>query len=145
MSRIAAALLLCFSAHAVAVDIIVHRTQAGEALSAATLRAFFGMRQTKWPDGNPVKLFVLPDTHPVHAVLCKEALNLYPYQLRQYWDGLAYSGLMPLPVEVSSEEEMIQRVATTQGALGYVGTLNAPAPVKRLAVEPTAKSPGRLP
>jgi hypothetical protein len=135
MSRFVGVLLLLFSLQATAVDIIVHRKQAGATLSPASVRALFGMHQPTWPDGRPVRLFVLPDTHPAHALLCKEVLNLYPYQLRQYWDRLAYSGLMPLPVEVASEEEMIDRVATTPGALGYVGKVKANASVKVLAVD----------
>ena len=128
-------LLMLISARAVAVDVIVNRNVAGTSIAQSSARAFFGMRLSKWPDGRPVQVFVLPDGHPAHAALCKEELNLYPYQLRQSWDRLVYSGMAQAPIEVSSEEEMISRVATTPGALGYVRKVKVNEPVKVLYVE----------
>ncbi|MDO9224599.1 MAG: hypothetical protein Q8M09_00960 [Pseudomonadota bacterium] len=127
--------LIFISPQAVAVDVIVNRAVAGNSLAEASARAFFGMRLSKWPDGRPVQVFVLPDAHPAHVALCKEQLNLYPYQLRQSWDRLVYSGMAQAPVEVATEEEMISRVATTPGALGYVRKVRANDPVKILYVD----------
>lgn len=127
--------LIFISPQAVAVDVIVNRAVAGNSLAEASARAFFGMRLSKWPDGRPVQVFVLPDAHPAHVSLCKEQLNLYPYQLRQSWDRLVYSGLAQAPVEVATEEEMISRVATTPGALGYVRKVRANDPVKILYID----------
>lgn len=128
-------LLMFFALQAGAVDVIANRGVAGTSLAQASARAFFGLRLTKWPDGRPVQVFVLPDGHPTHAALCKEELNLYPYQLRQAWDRLVYSGMAQAPIEVATEEEMISRVATTPGALGYVRKVKANDPVKSLYVE----------
>ncbi|MDP2432735.1 MAG: hypothetical protein Q8O33_11980 [Pseudomonadota bacterium] len=128
-------LLTFFTLQANAVEVVVNRGVAGTSLAQASARALFGMRLTKWPDGRPVRVFVLPDGHPVHVALCKEELNLYPYQLRQAWDRLVYSGMAQAPIEVATEEEMISRVATTPGALGYVRRVKANDPVKSLYVE----------
>lgn len=128
-------LLTCFALQANAVEVVVNRGVAGTSLAQASARALFGMRLTKWPDGRPVRVFVLPDGHPVHVALCKEELNLYPYQLRQAWDRLVYSGMAQAPIEVATEEEMISRVATTPGALGYVRKVKTNDPVKSLYVE----------
>jgi hypothetical protein len=127
-------LLMFFSLQAAAVEVIANRGVAGTSLAQASARALFGMRLTKWPDGRPVQVFVLPDGHPVHAGLCKEQLNLYPYQLRQSWDRLVYSGMAQAPIEVATEEEMVSRVATTPGALGYVRKVKPNDPVKVLHV-----------
>lgn len=127
--------LIFISPQVVAVDVIVNRAVAGNSLAEASARAFFSMRLSKWPDGRPVQVFVLPDAHPAHVALCKEQLNLYPYQLRQSWDRLVYSGMAQAPVEVATEEEMISRVATTPGALGYVRKVRANDPVKILYVD----------
>lgn len=129
------ALLMFVSLQAAAVEIIVNRGVSGSGLAQASARAYFGMRLGKWPDGRPIQVFVLPDGHPVHAALCKEQLNLYPYQLRQSWDRLVYSGMAQAPIEVATEEEMISRVATTSGALGYVRKVKPNDPVKVLSVE----------
>ena len=125
---------MVFALHAAATDIIVNRGVAGTSLTLTSARALFGMRLTRWPDGRPVQLFVLPDGNPVHGALCKEDLNIYPYQLRQSWDRMVYSGMAQAPMEVATEEEMLSRVATTPGALGYVRKVKTNDPVKVLNV-----------
>ncbi len=120
---------------ALATEIIANRSVAPNALSLAAARSIFGMRQVKWPDGTPIRVFVLPDQHPVHVALCKERLNLFPYQLRQSWDRLVYSGMAQAPNEAASEEELINKVAATPGAIGYVRKAKVNDAVKKLSLE----------
>lgn len=111
-----------------AVEVIAHISVASKTQATNVTRALFGMRQTSWADGTPVRVFVLPDKHPLHGEFCKEILNMYPYQLRQSWDRLIYSGTGQAPTEVLSEEEMFARVSSTPGAIGYVRKVNTNAP-----------------
>lgn len=123
------------AATAQAVEIIAQRAVTSASLSQSQARAMFGMRQPKWPDGTPLKVFVLPDLHPLHGAFCKEKLNLYPYQLRQSWDRLVYSGIGQAPNEVATEEEMIARVAATPGAIGYVRKANANDSIRTISIQ----------
>jgi ABC-type phosphate transport system substrate-binding protein len=118
-----------------AVDVIANKGVSLNSLSLASARAIFGMRQVKWPDGAPIRVFVLPDDHVLHGAVCKERLNIFPYQLRQSWDRLVYSGMAQAPSEVSSEEELLNKVAATPGAIGYVRKVKANDPVKILNIE----------
>ncbi len=118
-----------------AVEIVAHRGVAVNSLSLASARAIFGMRQVKWPDGTPIRVFVLPDDNAAHGAFCKERLNLFPYQLRQSWDRLVYSGIAQAPSEVSSEEELMSKVAATPGAIGYVRKVKNNDPVKIINIE----------
>ena len=127
--------LLLSSGTAIAVDIIANRDVPLNTLSLASARAIFGMRQVKWPDSRPIRVFVLPDDHPTHGAVCKERLNLFPYQLRQSWDRLVYSGMAQAPGEVSSEEEVIHKVATTPGAIGYVRKVRPNDQVKIIDID----------
>jgi ABC-type phosphate transport system substrate-binding protein len=120
---------------ALAVEVIAHPSVATNRLSLVTAKAMFGMRQTRWPDGNPVRVFVLPDGHFVHQAFSKEVLNLYPYQLRQTWDRQVYSGTGQAPVEVATEEEMLARVSRTPGAIGYVRKVNVNEPVRVIPIQ----------
>jgi len=126
---------LAMAAPAWAVHIIAHKDVSQAVLSVASARAIFGMRQVKWPDGTPIRVFVLADEHPTHAALCKERLNLFPYQLRQSWDRLVFSGIAQAPGEVASEEEMLSRVTATPGAIGYVRKVKPHDQVKILRIE----------
>jgi ABC-type phosphate transport system substrate-binding protein len=117
-----------------AVEVIANRDVATRSLSLSQARAIFGMRQPQWPDGKAVRVFVLADLNPVHAAFCKENLNLFPYQLRQSWDRLVYSGIGQAPTEVGSEDEMIVQVASTPGAIGYVRKVIRNDPVITISI-----------
>jgi hypothetical protein len=128
-------LLLAITGFAQAVEVIANKSVPLNALSVSSARAIFGMRQVKWPDGSLIRVFVLPDNHPVHGAFCKERLNIYPYQLRQSWDRLVYSGMAQAPEEVATETELIARVATTQGAVGYISKGNSHPGIRGIYVE----------
>ncbi|GAA0856184.1 substrate-binding domain-containing protein [Aliiglaciecola litoralis] len=102
------------------VTVLIHNDVKTTELTSAQLRKIFSMRQTLWPDGTPIVVFVLPSQHPAHQALCKDMLKMFPYQVERIWNKLAYSGLGEKPIEVSSEQEMLERLRTTPGAIGYV-------------------------
>lgn len=118
-----------------AVEMITHPGVAVKTLPVNVARSMFGMRQVQWPDGTPVRVFVLSEQLALHSVFCRELLNIYPYQLRQSWNRLVYSGTGQAPVEVASEQEMLTRVAATPGAIGYVNKVNSDAPVHTISVK----------
>lgn len=133
------AAVLLWPVSAPAVDVVVHATQPDNAVSRSLARGVFGMRVRAWPDGAPVRVFVLDDGQPLHEDFCKSVLQMYPYQLRQNWDRLLYSGTGQPPVVVTSEEEMLKRVAETPGSIGYVSVLRtapAPKPAKSKSKQP---------
>jgi hypothetical protein len=68
----------------------------------------------------PVKVFVLRDDSPEHATFSKTILQVFPHQLRMAWDRQVFSGQGQYPEQVGSTQEMLSRVASTPGAIGYV-------------------------
>lgn len=120
--------------YSLAVEMISHPGVAARELNVNTARAMFGMRQTAWPDGTPVRVFVLPEQNPLHGSFCKEILNLYPYQLSQSWNRLVYSGIGQAPTVVASEHEMLAKVAAIPGAIGYVNKVTGNEPVHKITI-----------
>jgi hypothetical protein len=47
---------------------------------------------------------------------------MYSYVLRRAWDRMVFTGTGFAPTVVQSEREMIERVRSTPGAIGYVRT-----------------------
>jgi hypothetical protein len=92
------------------------------------------MRLNEWPNGRHAQVFVLPDNHPLHEAVAKSVLGLYPYQLRRAWDRQLFSGTGPAPITVTTESEMIERVARTPGAIGYAYSDAVDESVRRLEV-----------
>jgi hypothetical protein len=100
---------------------ILDSTGQAKHLSPETIREIFFMRLSSWPDGSPIRVFVLPDNDPLHVQFAKEVLGVYPFQLRSAWDRLVYSGIGVSPTTVETAEEMQMRIRTTQGSIGYIG------------------------
>lgn len=127
LHRLAASLvllLLAFGAshelRAQSVKILVNPDIATVQLDRDLLRAIFTMRLRSWPNGAPVRVFVLPDSDPVSDRFYRERLGMYSYVLRSAWDRMVYTGTGLAPTVVHSEEEMRERVLSTPGAIGYV-------------------------
>ena len=89
-------------------------------ISGNGLRGIFGMRLRVWPDGTPIRVFVLPDNAPEHEAFSKRRLSIFPHQLRRAWDRLVYSGLGQAPIRVQDTDEMLSRSASSPGAIGYL-------------------------
>lgn len=109
----------CSGAPVVAQELIAHQSAGIATLTRNEARLYFTMRLKNWPNGLLTKVFVLPDNNPVHQQVTNEVLGLYPYQLRRVWDRQIFSGTGQAPVTVTSEQEMVRRVANTPGAIGY--------------------------
>lgn len=111
--------LLLAPGSAAAVDVIVNASVEVTHLSQYKLRAVFGMRLPVWPNGTPVRVFVLKDDTDLHREFSKQILGVFPHQLRRAWDNLIYSGLGQAPVQADSEQELIEQVSKSPGAIGY--------------------------
>jgi ABC-type phosphate transport system substrate-binding protein len=121
-------LLLCcpaLPAFADSVTIITSAEHGQQSLDRGFIQAAFTMRLRRWPDGAPLRVFVLPDADPTHARFSREQLGTYPYVLRSIWDRLVFTGTGFAPTVVDTEEEMSRRVRSTPGAIGYVRNPNA--------------------
>lgn len=107
-----------------ALEIVTHPQVIDNNLTKSQLRRIYTMRQLNWSDNSAITVFVLPSQHALHQRFAKERLQIFPYQLNRIWHKLTYSGLGVAPTTVQSEEELIQAVIKTPGAIGYIDTPN---------------------
>ncbi len=120
LSRCWLVLGLMACSHAMAVEVIVNSDVPDQAISQSTLRAIFSMRMRQWPDGKPIRVYVLPEQSSAHILFAKEVLNTFPYQLKRSWDVLVYSGSGQAPSVAETPQEVLQKVSSTPGAIGYL-------------------------
>lgn len=131
-------LAVCLHPAAAAADdpvIIVNTGVEEQSIPLVTVRTIFSMRLSHWKSGAPIRVFILPDDHPVHVRFSKQILGMYPYQLRWAWDRLVFSGTGQAPIQVATEEEMKRRVANTPGAIGYLTGSKTDEMVKVTSIE----------
>lgn len=104
-------------------------------ISKNGLSAIFKMRLHKWADDTAVTVFVLGDDNPMHKDFCKIILNVFPHQMRRVWDRLVFSGSGQAPIQVDNKEEMIEKLASTAGAIGYLRVSDATEGIKALQIQ----------
>lgn len=117
-----------------AQEVVIHPSQKDSPLTRNALRAMFGMRLRTWPDGTPVKVFVLREDSSTHKAFAKRILQIFPHQLSRAWDRLVFSGTGQAPQVVQSPEEMLARVANTPGAIGYLPPESIDERVQRVGI-----------
>ena len=121
LNAIAVAVVLILSLPALqAQELIANPDWPAAPLDLNQARLYFTLRLKLLDNRIPVNVFVLPDEHPLHRRFAKNILGLFPYQLRQVWDRQLFSGTGQVPITVTTEQEMVERVAATPGAIGYV-------------------------
>jgi ABC-type phosphate transport system substrate-binding protein len=118
-----------------AVEVITNSSADIASITTTQLRRIYSMRQVKWANGVPITIFVLSSTNKIHQQFCKETLRLFPYQLDRIWNKLTFSGMGIAPTIVSSEQELIQAVKSTTGAIGYIENINEVSDVNLLKID----------
>ncbi len=118
-----------------AVDLIANKSVPYDTLSLSSVRSIFSMRTSSWPDGVSIHVFVFGDKSAEHSEFSKEILGVFPHQLRRAWNRQIFTGTGQAPTKVESEQEMIERVSQTPGAIGYISEGNLNAQIRKIAVE----------
>ncbi|MDF1582489.1 MAG: hypothetical protein RQ733_01895 [Methyloprofundus sp.] len=103
-----------------ATEVIVSANTIGQLKDFHQLRAIFSLRTLYWPNGEKIKVFVLPDNNAVHKEFVKEKLDMFPHQLRRTWNRMTYTGTGQPPVTVDSIAEMLDKIQHMDNAIGYI-------------------------
>jgi len=114
---------------------VVNHLLKQDTISKHGLSAIFKMRLLEWKDGTAITVYVLADDRPLHKVFCKKTLNVFPYQMRKTWDQLVFSGSGQAPTQLNSKAEMIRKLSSTPGAIGYLRASEITESIKVLHIE----------
>lgn len=126
----------CLAANVRADDVFVytHPSVSEAKLSTGQIRAIFSMKQNSWPNGQPIRVYVLDKDNSLHKSFCTSVLGLFPYQLERIWNRLVFSGVAEFPNVVSTEAEMVYKLTTEPGAIGYASKPLPNPPVASVTV-----------
>jgi ABC-type phosphate transport system substrate-binding protein len=120
LSALLAVVLACTARCAQGADdaVVVNSRAAIAALSDEDLRDLFLGKKTVWDDGTKVVVVVLK-TGPSHDALLRR-LGRNPQQFLTGWKKLVFTGKSSMPEQVASEDDLVEVVAHTPGAIGYI-------------------------
>lgn len=89
-------------------------------LSIRELIDIFTRRKTQWDDRTEIVVLTQGmDSLPNKQFLI-EVLGITPYQYRSRLGRNTYSGRVSPPIEVNSEEEMLDKLVRDESAIGYI-------------------------
>jgi ABC-type phosphate transport system substrate-binding protein len=101
-------------------------------ITDADLRAIFMGTKTRFADGSHVVPVTLKGG-PVHEVFLRNHVGESPEEFRAQWRKEVFTGQGAMPKAFNSEAALLDYVAVTPGAVGYVSRMSAQDGVKSLA------------
>lgn len=113
-------LALTLLGQASASEVIVNKSVSVQEATQSDIRSIFTMQKRIWHNKKQIAVFVLAEDSQTHKDFVKNILQMFPHHLRKIWDRLVYSGTGTIPIEVDSEQEMIEKIANTPNSIGYV-------------------------
>ncbi len=113
------------------VAVIVARDAPAVAVDAPTLRGIYLKKFLMDDQGRALIPVNLPPEHPLRRGLSALLFNKTAQQLQDYWNQRYFHGISP-PYVLQSEEAVLQFVAKTPGAIGYVAACHLDARVREV-------------
>jgi ABC-type phosphate transport system substrate-binding protein len=100
-------------------------------ITDADLRGIFMGTRTRFADGSHAVPVTLRGG-PAHAVFLRNHLSEGPEEFRSQWRKVVFTGQGAMPKTFDSESALIEYVAATPGAIGYVSRISSQVGVKLL-------------
>lgn len=114
------------------VAVVAHKSVPVDALDAATLESFYNLDTNTWSDGSAVTLLdQKSDTATKSAFY--EFIGGSAREYKKVWLRKKLSGEGRPPNMCGSDAEVLQKVASTPGAVGYVSASSVTDDVKVIA------------
>jgi len=122
------------TAAAADIKVIANSSVKADSVSGEELKNVFLATKTSLSDGSHVEP-VLQKGGAAHETFLKEHVGKTDSALMTYYRSLVFTGKASMPKTLGSDAEVVEYVAKTKGAIGYVGADAAVAGVKTLEVK----------
>ena len=132
---ILAGLSLCTAANAQAADVklIANTSVSASKISIDEVKAVFLVTRTSLGDSQVEP--VLGKSGPAHDAFLKEYLGKTDAALTTYYRSLVFTGKASMPKICDSDAAVVEYIAKTKGAIGYVSANAATAGTKTIEVK----------
>jgi ABC-type phosphate transport system substrate-binding protein len=139
--QIAALFLLAAGGEVCSADvaIIAHPSVKSDSLDKKLLSRVYRGEVRSWQDGTKIKVCDLGERGETREQFY-DYLGIRPSRLKSHWMKQLLTGEGEPPDEADSEDEMIKKVMSTPGAIGYVDKNRVDGKVKLLLLIQNEKS-----
>lgn len=116
----ASLLFLLFQTATAGVAVIGNPELSIRSITSSQAADIFLGKMTKLPDGTPLTVIEHKDGDAVKEEFYNNVVGKSFSQLKAYWAKLVFTGEGVPPKEYAGDKAVMQRVANTPGAIGYV-------------------------
>ena len=113
------------------VSVIVHKSVPVQSLTAAAVYDIYSLTKRYWNENLAIVVFNQKTAHinkQFHNFIGKT-----PLELKKIWLRIQLSGQGKAPESLESDEEVLAKVATTPGAIGFISSDKVKGDVKVVA------------
>ena len=107
-------------------QIIINKNIAGETLDPATLKNIYLGKKTQWKDGSKIVPVTLKDGD-IHQQFMSEVVKKSVTAFNNYWRKMIFTGKGVPPISFQAEQEVVEYINNTEGAVGYISKENQDA------------------
>ncbi len=108
------------ASHALAETVVIVHPSNNNIINKEEVQRIFLGKKKSFDDGRSVTPLNLTDTVASRAEFENKVLDKTPAELRAYWSKLVFTGKGTPPAEMASTDELLARIATDPGAIGYI-------------------------
>lgn len=111
------------------VSIVANKSVPDNALTAVKVASIFSLEQVKWSSGDRIVVF---DQNGEAKKEFYSAIGKDPLSMKKDWMKKQLTGEAKAPETVPSDADVINKVSSTPGAVGYVNSASVTGQVKVL-------------
>lgn len=116
------------------VVVIVHPELSIDTLAVEELQLMYLGKRSRWPDDTKVRPALIK-SGAIHESFVNDVLDRTPAKFNSYWKQLVFTGKGVPPKSFASEQDLIEYVMATPGAVGYVSPATRPDGVRMIVVD----------
>ena len=114
-----------------AVILVSNPSVSIDRISRQDIQQIFMGEKVKWSDTQQIKLCILTSKKPL-ALFLKSYLELNSLKYKRHWRRILFTGTGAFPKFFKDEKSLIEYVAKTDGAIGFVLNLPPNSQVKTI-------------
>ena len=103
------------------VIIIANKNAPADMMSYRDIKNIFLGRKTKWSTGQKIIIATLSGSE-THKAFLKNYIQKSPSQFKRYYKSLVFTGKGKMPKSFNTQESVLEFVANTDGAIGYISS-----------------------
>ncbi len=103
------------------VVIITNKSVPTDMLNKEDIKNIFTGKMTRWEDNQKITFVTLPQSK-IHQGFLKEFVKRTPEQYSRHWKKQIFTGKGTKPRSFKTQEKLIDYVASTKGAIGYISS-----------------------